>query len=252
MPVSSVVPLARPVGARQASAAPAVEVLGVNFNYGERQALIDVSFAVAPAEIFGLLGPNGGGKTTLFKLISTLIPLQSGSARVFGHDLGGETVALRRRIGVVFQHPSVDRKLTVAENVVCHGRLYGISGRRLNERTAAVLKQLSWSPDHLLAVRRPSRAMLRFALRCCAVLAYHVGLLVDLNVSDDTWIGEGVLLAHQARQAFGCFLHADFRCFSSFFTSSSPSLPSHSFSFERASLSTFHPFHCLGFLPPEN
>ena len=142
MPVSSVVPLARPVGAREASPGPAVEVSGVGFNYGERQALIDVGFSVGRAEIFGLLGPNGGGKTTLFKLISTLVPLQSGSARVLGHDLGGETVALRRRIGVVFQHPSVDRKLTVAENVECHGRLYGISGRRLNERTAAVLKQL--------------------------------------------------------------------------------------------------------------
>jgi len=119
-----------------------VEVCGVSFNYGERHALTDVNFSVARSEIFGLLGPNGGGKTTLFKLISTLVPLQSGSARVLGHDLGAETVALRRRIGVVFQHPSVDRKLTVAENVECHGRLYGISGRRLNERTTAVLKQL--------------------------------------------------------------------------------------------------------------
>src|SRR5712692_11256461 len=142
MPVSSVVPLARPVGARQSSPAGAVEVCGVSFNYGERLALTDVSFSVARAEIFGLLGPNGGGKTTLFKLISTLVPLQSGSARVLGHDLGAETVALRRRIGIVFQHPSVDRKLTVAENLECHGRLYGISGRRLNERTAAVLEQL--------------------------------------------------------------------------------------------------------------
>ena len=112
MPVSSVVPLARPAGARQAIPARAVEVCGVSFNYGERLALTDVSFSVASAEIFGLLGPNGGGKTTLFKLISTLVPLQSGSARVLGHDLGAETVALRRRIGVVFQHPSVDRKLT--------------------------------------------------------------------------------------------------------------------------------------------
>jgi ABC-2 type transport system ATP-binding protein len=142
MPVSSVVPLTRPAGARRPSPVQAVEVCGVSFNYGERQALTDVSFSVARAEIFGLLGPNGGGKTTLFKLISTLVPLQSGSTRVLGHDLDGDTVALRHRIGVVFQHPSVDRKLTVAENVVCHGRLYCISGRRLNERTAAVLKQL--------------------------------------------------------------------------------------------------------------
>jgi ABC-2 type transport system ATP-binding protein len=142
MPVSSVVPLANSAEARQSSPALAVEVLGIGFKYGERQALTDVSFSVARAEIFGLLGPNGGGKTTLFRLISTLVPLQSGSARVLGYDLGGETVALRHRLGVVFPHPSVDRKLTVAENVMCYGRLYGISGRRLNERTAAVLNQL--------------------------------------------------------------------------------------------------------------
>src|SRR5260370_24379377 len=109
--------LARPAGARQASPARGVEVSGVTFNYGERQALTDVSFSVARAEIFGLLGPNGGGKTTLFKLISTLVPLQSGSARVLRHDLGAETVALRRRIGIVFQHPIVDPKLTVYENL---------------------------------------------------------------------------------------------------------------------------------------
>src|SRR5260370_1231904 len=143
MPVSSVVPLARLAGAREASAAPGVEVLGIGFNYGERLALTDVSFSVARAEIFGLLGPNGGGKTTLFKLISTLVPLQSGSARVLGHDLGAETVALRRRIGIGFQHPSVDRKLTVAENLECHGRLYGISSRALNERTDVVLVRAS-------------------------------------------------------------------------------------------------------------
>src|SRR6202047_5446752 len=100
MPVSFVVPLTSPAGARQASPVQAVEVCGVSFNYGERQALTDVSFSVARAEIFGFLGPNGGGKTTLFKLISTLVPLTSGSARVLGYDLRGETMLLRHRLGV--------------------------------------------------------------------------------------------------------------------------------------------------------
>src|SRR6266851_4075280 len=135
--------LATPVGptpmAPHAAAAPAIVLDGIGFNYGERRALDRLSLTIANRELFGLLGPNGGGKTTLFKLLSTLVPPQTGSGRLLGVDLRGDTIALRRRIGVVFQHPSVDNKLTVAENLECHGRLYGISGRRLNERTTAVL-----------------------------------------------------------------------------------------------------------------
>ncbi len=120
----------------------AIEVSSLGFSYGERQALSDVSFAILRGEIFGFLGPNGGGKTTLFKLLSTLVPIQSGTAAMLGHDLRGETIAVRRRLGVVFQHPSLDGKLTVAENLSHHGHLYGIIGRRLRERIAAVLDRL--------------------------------------------------------------------------------------------------------------
>src|SRR6266852_1489121 len=93
-------------------AASAIELSDVGFNYGDRRALDAISFAIAEREMFGLLGPNGGGKTTLFKLLSTLVPIQSGSARMLGHDLAGETIRVRHRIGVVFQHPSLDGKLT--------------------------------------------------------------------------------------------------------------------------------------------
>src|ERR1700674_1195641 len=109
-------------------ATPAVEIANLSFSYGERIALSDLSLAIPRGEIFGLLGPNGSGKTTLFKLISTLVPLQQGDARILGFDLRNDTIALRRRLGVVFQHPSVDGKLTVAENLAHQGRLYGISG----------------------------------------------------------------------------------------------------------------------------
>ncbi|MBI3758756.1 MAG: ABC transporter ATP-binding protein [Deltaproteobacteria bacterium] len=120
----------------------AVEIANLSFSYGDRRALIEVGFSIARGEIFGLLGPNGGGKTTLFKLISTLVPLQAGDARILGFDLRNDTIALRRRIGVVFQHPSVDGKLTVAENLAHQGRLYGISGKRLRDRSTAMLEQL--------------------------------------------------------------------------------------------------------------
>jgi ABC-2 type transport system ATP-binding protein len=120
----------------------ALEAEALGFSYGERKALTDVSFAIARGEVFGFLGPNGGGKTTLFRLLSTLIPLQSGRARVLGRDLAGDTIEIRRKMGVVFQHPSVDGKLTVLENLQHHGRLYGISGRKLKERAAAMLDSL--------------------------------------------------------------------------------------------------------------
>ncbi len=123
----------------------AIEARALGFSYGERAALIDVTFSIARGEIFGFLGPNGGGKTTLFKLLSTLAPIQAGSARLFGHDLAGETGAVRRRLGVVFQHPSLDGKLTVGENLAAHGHLYGISGGRLRERSAAMLERLGLS-----------------------------------------------------------------------------------------------------------
>lgn len=123
-------------------AAAAVEVSRLSFHYGERAALDDVSFTIASGEIFGLLGPNGGGKTTLFKLLSTLVPLQSGAAHILGHDLTGDPAALRRSIGVVFQHPSVDGKLTVAENLTHQGHLYGMRGAQLRDRSAAMLERL--------------------------------------------------------------------------------------------------------------
>ncbi|MGD0290677.1 MAG: ABC transporter ATP-binding protein [Candidatus Binataceae bacterium] len=131
--------------ATSAGTPPAVEIANLSFSYGERIALSDLSFSIARGEIFGLLGPNGGGKTTLFKLISTLVPLQQGDARILGFDLRSDTIALRRRLGVVFQHPSVDGKLTVAENLAHQGRLYGISGPRLRTRSAAMLQQLGLS-----------------------------------------------------------------------------------------------------------
>jgi ABC-2 type transport system ATP-binding protein len=123
----------------------AIEAGALGFRYGDREALTDVTFAIARGEIFGFLGPNGGGKTTLFKLLSTLVPIQTGSARMFGHDLAGETGAVRRRLGVVFQHPSLDGKLTVGENLAAHAHLYGISGARLRERSAAMLERLGLS-----------------------------------------------------------------------------------------------------------
>lgn len=119
--------------------APALRTNELTHRYGERVALDHVSLAVAPRAIFGLLGPNGGGKTTLFRILSTLVRPTSGSAEILGLDLVHDVGALRRRIGVVFQAPSLDGKLKVRENLAHQGRLYGIAGRALRERIDQLL-----------------------------------------------------------------------------------------------------------------
>lgn len=132
----------------------AIEVAGLAHRYGPRVALEGVEFEVAAGEVFAFLGPNGGGKTTLFRLLSTLMPVQAGRVRVLGHDLASELFEVRRQIGVVFQAPSLDKKLTIDENISQQAALYGIGGEVLRQRREEVLSQLG------LADRRSDRVEL--------------------------------------------------------------------------------------------
>ena len=120
-----------------------VDVEGLSHRYGERPALDGVTFSVRPGEVFGVLGPNGGGKSTLFKILSTALRPTSGTARVAGLDIADG--AVRRRIGVVFQAPSLDQKLTVSENLLHHGHLYGLSGGVLRTRIVEELSRFKLS-----------------------------------------------------------------------------------------------------------
>jgi ABC-2 type transport system ATP-binding protein len=124
------------------STSPAVEIAHLAHRYGDRQAIADLSLSVEAGEIFAILGPNGSGKTTLFRVLSTLIPIQQGDARVLGYDLRRQPDAVRAQLGVVFQAPSVDKKLTVMENITHHGRLYGLGGRDLRMRADEMLTRL--------------------------------------------------------------------------------------------------------------
>jgi ABC-2 type transport system ATP-binding protein len=110
-----------------------------------RRALDGVSFEVKRGEIFALLGPNGGGKTTLFKILSTALVPVRGTAAIFGYDIRNQADEVRRHIGVVFQNPSLDKKLTVLENLRFHGALYGMTGSELNSRVDEMMERLSVS-----------------------------------------------------------------------------------------------------------
>lgn len=124
---------------------PVVQVQNLAFSYGTHKALGGISFEVAAGEIFGLLGPNGGGKTTAFRILATLLRASAGHASVFGIDVNEGQDAIRRRIGVVFQNPSLDRQLTVRENLTHQGHLYGLRGAGLRERIETMLQRLGVS-----------------------------------------------------------------------------------------------------------
>jgi ABC-2 type transport system ATP-binding protein len=123
----------------------AIQVSRLVHHYGQRQALNDVSLEIESGEIFAFLGPNGGGKTTLFRLLSTLIPIQSGSIQILSLDVASQAASVRQQIGVVFQAPSLDKKLTVAENLRHQGHLYGLSGAALRARQDEMLDRLGLS-----------------------------------------------------------------------------------------------------------
>jgi ABC-2 type transport system ATP-binding protein len=114
---------------------------GVHHQYGDQVALAGVDYSARSGQISALLGPNGSGKTTLFRLLCTLLPLQRGRITIAGIDVAEDPLAVRGQIGIVFQSPSLDNKLTVDENMACQGALYGITGARLKSRCDELLQR---------------------------------------------------------------------------------------------------------------
>jgi ABC-2 type transport system ATP-binding protein len=113
--------------------------------YGDFTAVKGISFNINEGEIFSLLGPNGAGKTTTISVLSTLYTPTSGDARIGGHSVSKEPMAVRQLIGVVPQDLAIYDDLTAQENLSFWGQMYGLSGKALKTRVDEVLEQIGLS-----------------------------------------------------------------------------------------------------------
>jgi ABC-2 type transport system ATP-binding protein len=130
----------------------AIETHQLTKVYGSLKAVDSLDITVESGEIFGLLGPNGAGKTTAISMLCTILKPTFGTASVNGFDIVREANKVRKSIGIVFQDPSVDDRLTGRENLYMHANLYGISASEQKERINRILKlvELEDRADDLL------------------------------------------------------------------------------------------------------
>ncbi len=138
-----------------------IEVSSLIKNFGKFTAVDKISFKVASGEIFGLLGPNGAGKTTTIKMLTTLLEPTGGNAKIASHDIIKEKNSVRQSIGIVFQDPSLDDKLTGKENLIFHGMLYNLKKELMYERIINVLKLVELEEKADILVENYSGGMKR-------------------------------------------------------------------------------------------
>jgi len=118
----------------------AIKVENLSFIYPDgTQALDDISFSVEPGDVFALLGPNGSGKSTTIHILTTLLKVKIGHVSVLGYDIKSEIEKIRRRLGVVFQRPSLDTGLTIWENLYFYGSLHKVPKKELKSKIDSVL-----------------------------------------------------------------------------------------------------------------
>jgi ABC-2 type transport system ATP-binding protein len=132
----------------------AVEATGLVKTFGSKRAVDGVDLRVEAGTVYGVLGPNGAGKTTTISMLATLLRMDGGEARVFGHDVRSEPQLVRQLIGVTGQYASVDETLSATENLVVFGRLLGLSRAEAKRKSTELLERFGLTE----AARRPLRA----------------------------------------------------------------------------------------------
>jgi ABC-2 type transport system ATP-binding protein len=138
-----------------------IEVKNLEYSYNGFKAVDDVSFFVKEGEIFSFLGPNGAGKSTVINILTTLLPLQKGSARIAGYDRATDPEQIRRSIGIVFQDETLDRDLTVWETLELHGRLYSMPKDERRQRIEEMIELVELGDKRDTRTRNLSGGMKR-------------------------------------------------------------------------------------------
>src|SRR4051812_36529268 len=118
---------------------PMIVCEGLTKRFGHFTAVDHVTFSIAKGSIFGFLGPNGSGKSTVIRMLCGLLEPSDGRASIAGHDVGGETERIKSLIGYMSQKFSLYDELTVHENLMFYGRLYGLTGAALTKRKEELL-----------------------------------------------------------------------------------------------------------------
>jgi ABC-2 type transport system ATP-binding protein len=126
---------------------PAIVAHDLTRKFGSFTAVDNISFEVAPGEVFGFLGANGAGKTTAMKMLIGLLAPSGGQAQVAGLDIATQSEQIRRRIGYMSQKFSLYDDLTVRENITLYGGIYGLTDREIADRSSAMLNSLGLSND---------------------------------------------------------------------------------------------------------
>jgi ABC-type multidrug transport system ATPase subunit len=160
-----------------ASSSDAVVVDGLEKRFGETVALAGLTFSVAPAELFGFVGPDGGGKTTLFRILSTLLTPDRGRVSVLGRDVVAKMWDLRRRIGYMPGRFSLYPDLSVDENLRFFAAVFGTTVERERSRIAPIYSQLEPFRDRRAAAL--SGGMKQKLALCCALVHQPEILLLD-------------------------------------------------------------------------
>jgi ABC-type multidrug transport system ATPase subunit len=151
----------------QNAVVPAISAEHLVRRFGKVTAVNDVSFRVEQGEIFGFLGPNGSGKTTVIKLLTGLLPLNSGSAQVEGLDVRTDSESIRERVGYMSQNFSLYDDLTVGENLQFYGRIYSLEPARLKRRIDEIIALNNLGPYfNRLAAHLSGGWKQRLALGC--------------------------------------------------------------------------------------
>jgi len=121
----------------------AVEAHGLTKTFGTNRAVDGIDLTVRKGEIFGVLGPNGAGKTVTLQMLATLLPIDSGEAKIFGYDVKSESHAVRQLIGVTGQYATVDENLTAHENLWLFGRLQGLPSKKAHSTADDLLTKFA-------------------------------------------------------------------------------------------------------------